>query len=67
MTARKVLKLTLILSLFSLWSQRIRDRISTTYMYFGGSVLVTAASAAAVFRSPALLNLVARPGFMVCV
>uniref|UniRef100_A0A1B6F2B1 Growth hormone-inducible transmembrane protein n=1 Tax=Cuerna arida TaxID=1464854 RepID=A0A1B6F2B1_9HEMI len=47
-----------------LWSQNVRDRISTTYSYFGGSLLITAASAVSAFRSPALMNIVARPGLM---
>ena len=33
-------------------------------MYFGGSLALTAGSAAAVFRSPALLNMVSQGGFL---
>lgn len=33
-------------------------------MYFGGSIAISVASAAAVFRTPALLNLVTRGGFI---
>ncbi|XP_066254791.1 growth hormone-inducible transmembrane protein-like [Euwallacea similis] len=47
-----------------LWPQHVRDRIKTTYLYFGSSIAVTAASAAAAFRSPAILNLVTRNGFI---
>lgn len=46
------------------WPQYVKDRIKTTYMYFGGSVAVTAASALAAVRSPAVLNLVMRNGFL---
>lgn len=42
----------------------MRDRIHSTYAYFGGSVAITAASAVAVFRSPVLMNLFARTGWM---
>ncbi|CAH1131084.1 unnamed protein product [Ceutorhynchus assimilis] len=47
-----------------LWPQYVRDRIKATYLYFGSSIVVTAASAAAAFRSPAVMNLVARNGFI---
>lgn len=42
----------------------MRERIHSTYAYFGGSVAITAVSAAAIFRSPALLNLVSRTGWV---
>lgn len=51
---------------FSMWPQYVKDRIKSTYMYFGSSIAVTAASAAAAFRSPAVMNLVTRNGFLVC-
>ncbi|XP_055837645.1 growth hormone-inducible transmembrane protein-like [Episyrphus balteatus] len=47
-----------------LWPQYVRERIHTTYGYFGASVALTAASAVAVFRSPRLLNLATRNGWM---
>lgn len=47
------------------WPQYVRDRIRSTYMYFGGSIGISALAAAAVFRSPALLNLVGRGGWVV--
>lgn len=50
---------------FSLWPQYVKDRIKTTYGYIAGSLIITAGSAVAVFRTPALLNLVARSGWMV--
>nr|CAI5821636.1 unnamed protein product [Callosobruchus analis]CAI5832131.1 unnamed protein product [Callosobruchus analis] len=47
-----------------LWPQYVKDRIKTTYMYFGGSIAITAASALAAVRSPAIMSLVTRNGFM---
>ncbi|EFA03190.1 growth hormone-inducible transmembrane protein [Tribolium castaneum] len=47
-----------------LWPQYVRDRIKSTYMYFGSSVAVTAASAMAAFRSPVIMNLVTKGGFV---
>lgn len=41
----------------SLWPQYVRDRIHTTYQYFGAGLGITAASALAVARSPTLMNL----------
>jgi len=46
------------------WPQYVKDRIKDTYMYFGGSLVATAGTAAAVFRSPAAMNLVTRSGFI---
>jgi len=46
------------------WPTYVRERIHDTYLYFGGSVAITAASAAAVFRTPALMNLFARTGWV---
>ncbi|KAF6018560.1 hypothetical protein EB796_023140 [Bugula neritina] len=47
-----------------MWPQYVKDRIKTTYLYFGGSLCVSAAAATAVFRTPALLRLVSYQGFM---
>lgn len=47
-----------------LWPEYVKTRIQDTYMYFGSSLAITAGGAAAVFRSPALLNLVSRSGWM---
>lgn len=47
------------------WPQYVRDRVRDTYMYFGGSLVVTAASAAMVLRSPAMLRLMTRNSFLV--
>jgi len=46
------------------WPQYVRDRIKDTYMYFGGSIIATAGTAAAIFRSPAAMNIVMRQGWM---
>ncbi len=40
-----------------MWPQYVRDRIHTTYMYFGGGILFTAAAAMSAFRSPAVMNM----------
>lgn len=47
-----------------LWPEFVKERIRDTYLYFGGSVAISAASAMAVFRSPRLLSLVSRNGWM---
>jgi len=47
-----------------MWPQYVKDRVKDTYMYFGGSLVATAGTAAAVFRSPTALNLVSRGGLM---
>lgn len=47
-----------------LWPQHVRSRVKDTYLYLGSSLAVTAASAIAVFRTPALVNLAARGGWM---
>lgn len=47
------------------WPQYVRDRIRTTYAYFGGSIGLSALAAAAVFRTPALMNIVGRGGWIV--
>lgn len=46
------------------WPEYVRQRIHDTYLYFGSSVVITAASAAAVFRTPALMNMFARTGWV---
>ncbi|XP_038599730.1 growth hormone-inducible transmembrane protein [Tachyglossus aculeatus] len=47
-----------------IWPQYVKDRIHSTYMYFAGSVGLTALSAVAVSRSPALMNLMMRGSWM---
>lgn len=43
-----------------IWPQYVRDRIHSTYMYFAGSVGLTALSALAVSRTPVLMNFMLR-------
>uniref|UniRef100_A0A1A9V6J6 Growth hormone-inducible transmembrane protein n=1 Tax=Glossina austeni TaxID=7395 RepID=A0A1A9V6J6_GLOAU len=47
-----------------LWPKYVRDRLHTTYGYFGASCALTALSAAAVFRTPRLLELTTRNGWL---
>lgn len=47
-----------------LWPQYVKDRIRSTYGYIAGSLVITAGSAVTVFRTPALLQLVSRNGWM---
>lgn len=49
---------------FRLWPEYVKERIHSTYAYFGGSVVLSAASAAAVFRTPTLINLASRGGWL---
>lgn len=48
----------------ALWPEVVRQRIQDTYMYFGGSLVATVASAVAVTRSPAMMNLMMRNSWM---
>lgn len=50
---------------FSLWPAVVRERIRDTYLYFGGSLIFTAASAVAVVRSPRIMAYMSRGSFMV--
>ncbi|NXH10803.1 GHITM protein, partial [Bucco capensis] len=47
-----------------IWPQYVKDRIQTTYMYFVGSVGLTALSAVAVSRSPALMSLMTKGSWL---
>lgn len=47
----------------ALWPEIVRERVRDTYMYFGGSLLFTAASAVAIARNPAALRLVSQGGW----
>ncbi|XP_015189208.1 PREDICTED: growth hormone-inducible transmembrane protein-like [Polistes dominula] len=49
------------------WPEYVKERIRTTYMYFGGSIVLTAASAALCFRSPAVMRIVTKQGWMAVV
>ena len=46
------------------WPQYVKERIHETYAYLGGSIILSAVSAAGVFRSPRLFSLVAGGGMM---
>lgn len=45
------------------WPQYVRERIHSTFAYVGGSLTITAISAAVVFNSPGLLHLTCQNGF----
>ncbi|XP_039628338.1 growth hormone-inducible transmembrane protein [Polypterus senegalus] len=47
-----------------IWPQYVKDRIQSTYMYFAGSVGLTALSAVAVSRSPVLMNLMMKGSWL---
>lgn len=47
-----------------MWPQFVKDRISATYLYFAGSTAMTALSAVAVSRNPALMGLMMSGGWM---
>jgi len=46
------------------WPDYVKERIRDTYLYFAGSIGITAATAAGVFATPALMNIVARQGMI---
>ncbi|KAM6442858.1 growth hormone-inducible transmembrane protein [Liasis olivaceus] len=47
-----------------IWPQYVKDRIRSTYMYFAGSVGLTALSAVLVSRSPALMGLMMKGSWL---
>lgn len=47
-----------------MWSAEVRKRIRDTYMYFGGSVGITALSALAVSRNPRLMSIMMKNSWM---
>lgn len=51
----------------AIWPQYVKDRIHTTYMYFGTSIAASALSAAACVRSPAVMRLVTRQGWLAAI
>ena len=53
------------LHISSLWPEVVRHRIRDTYMYFGGSLVMTAVGAVAVHRSPRLMALMSKNSLMV--
>ena len=56
---------TNVLEQSHLWPEYVKTRIHDTYLYFAGSIAISAGAAAAAFRSPALMNLVSRNGLFV--
>lgn len=46
------------------WPEHVKARVRDTYMYFSGGLGLTAASAAACFRSPTIMNLVTKNGLL---
>lgn len=48
-----------------MWPQEVKTRIHDTYMYFGGSLIFTAASAIAASRSPTMMRLMTKNSLMV--
>ena len=55
------------MSCYSLWPDHVRQRIKDTYLYFGGSVALTAVTAASAFRSPALMRFMTKSSFLVSI
>ncbi|XP_067673133.1 growth hormone-inducible transmembrane protein-like [Haliotis asinina] len=47
-----------------LWPEEVKKRIRATYMYFGGSVAITAMSAVAVSRNPSMMRLMMKNSWM---
>jgi len=45
------------------WPEHVKARVRDTYMYFGGALGLTAASAAAFFRSPTIMKLLTPKSF----
>jgi hypothetical protein len=54
-----------LLFLNRFWSEEIKQRIRSTYFYFGASVGLTAASAVAIARTPALMNIAMKNSWVV--
>lgn len=48
----------------SLWPEYVRQRIHSTYAYFGGSIAITTVAAAAAFRSATLMRFAMAGGFV---
>ena len=49
----------------SIWPEAVRARVRHTYLYFGGSLGITAAAAVAVHRSPMIMNLMSKNSMLV--
>lgn len=48
----------------AMWPQHVKERVRSTYAYFGASIAATAATAVGVFRTPALMNLAMRQSWV---
>ncbi|NWS23336.1 GHITM protein, partial [Pachyramphus minor] len=48
----------------AIWPDYVKERIQSTYMYFAGSIGITALSAVAVSRTPALMSLMTRGSWL---
>jgi FtsH-binding integral membrane protein len=53
-----------ILEKSAIWPQYVRERIHSTFQYLGGGLGFTAASAYAISRSPALMNMAMKNSMM---
>lgn len=54
------IKISILIESFRIWPQYIRDRVHDTYLHMGASVAITAASAVAILKTPAIHNLLHR-------
>ncbi len=50
---------------YRLWPQYVRDRVSATYTYLGGGLILTAVCAMGAARTPAIMKLVSRNSMLV--
>ena len=57
--------MTIAMILFSIWPEAVRARVRDTYLYFGGSLGITAAAAVATYRSPMIMRLMSKNSMMV--
>lgn len=48
----------------AIWPEIVQQRIRDTYLYFGGSIGITALSAMAVYRNPTMLNLMMKNSWL---
>ena len=60
------IKLGFLFSVHRIWPDFVKERVRTTYMYFAGGLGVTAATAVAVSRNAAIMNMMTKNSFLVC-
>jgi len=48
----------------AIWPEAVRARVRDTYLYFGGSLGITAAAAVATYRSPMIMRLMSKNSMM---